>query len=653
MKTLHYFILLLLLITPVLNAQETDGEILMTIHDREVTVDEFERIYNKNNSNTALEQQTVEEYLDLFINFKLKVIEAEELGMDTLESFSREFNGYRKQLAKPYLSDQEEVDMLVKEAFERAQKELHGSHVLIRMNEFAGPEDTVIAYTKAMEVRQRILSGEDFSTVAKAYSDDPSAKNNGGDLGWFTVFRMVYPFETGIYNTPTGEVSIPIRTRFGYHVIKVMEERPARGEVQVAHIMVMVPESMTEEEKVSAEEKINQYYDSIQSGKDFAEMAKKYSEDRGSAGSGGTLPWFGTGRMVAPFEEASFGLASIGDYAEPVQTSFGWHIIKLIGQKNYDDFEANKADLQAQVTKSDRNTYSKTAMIERIKTKNNFSELKGNLAAFYSVVDSSVFDRTWDPAKAANLDETLFTIGVHEVSQAEFASYIASHQGGTKMSTEVFVDIKYDEFVEEQVLQYEENQLPEKFPEFKYLVQEYHDGILLFDLTDKLVWSKAVEDSAGLEAFYGEHKSDYHWEKRMDATVITCKDEEVAQFALEQLSKGKRKKMSIETVQSQAWTEFSDSSCMVLENRKFETGDNSLADQMDWSKDTYSNTQAEDDKVVFIINNKVLKPSVKDLDECRGLVTADYQNYLEKQWIETLRAKYPVKVNEDLLSKIK
>ncbi len=654
MKTLHYFILLFLFLTPHINAQDSDDEVLMTIHDRKVTVNEFERIYNKNNSNTALEQQTVEEYLDLFINFKLKVIEAEELGMDTLESFIREFTGYRKQLAKPYLSDQEEVDMLVKQAFERAQKELYAGHVLIRLNEFAGPEDTTAAYTKAMEIRQRIISGEDFGTVAKAYSDDPSAKNNAGVLGWFTVFRMVYPFENGAYNTPKGEVSLPVRTRFGYHVIKVLDERPARGEIQVSHIMVMVPESMTEEQKLEAKEKIHQYYDSLQAGNDFAEMARKYSEDRGSAGNGGTLPWFGTGRMVAPFEQASFTIENIGEYSEPVQTSFGWHIIQLNARKTYDDFESAKADLQANVTKSDRNTYSKTAMIKRIKNKNNFTELRGNLAEFYSVVDTNIFDRTWDPGKASGLDATLFTIGDRDVSQKEFTSYLATHQGGTKMNIEVFVDKQYGTFVEEQVLKYEEDQLPEKFPEFRYLVQEYHDGILLFDLTDKMVWSKAVEDSAGLDAFYREHKGDYQWEKRMDASVYICRDEEVANFAIEMLGQTKkRKKLGTEAIQAKAWAEFSDSSCLVVEDKKFEAGDHSLADQMDWSKDKISSTQAEDDKVVFIVNKKVLKPSAKDLENCKGLVTADYQNYLEKQWIETLRAKYPVKVNEELLSKIK
>ncbi len=258
----------------------------MTIHDREVTLDEFERIYNKNNSSTALEQQTVEEYLDLFINFKLKVIEAEELGMDTTQRFIKEFNGYKQQLAKPYLSDEEEVNALVQEAFERAQIEINASHILIRASADAAPEDTLRAFNKSLEIRARILAGEDFETVAKATSDDPSAKTNAGLLNWFTVFRMVYPFENGAYNTEEGKVSLPVRTRFGYHVIRVNDIRPARGNVRVSHIMIMTPEGMTNEKREEARKSIHLLYDSIQAGIDFSELAKKYSEDRGSAGRG-------------------------------------------------------------------------------------------------------------------------------------------------------------------------------------------------------------------------------------------------------------------------------------------------------------------------------------------------------------------------------
>ncbi len=651
MSKLKCIILPLLLFSAHVFGQAGGDKILMTIQDRQVTLDEFERIYNKNNSSTALEQQTVEEYLDLFINFKLKVIEAEELGLDTTQRFMKEFNGYKQQLAKPYLSDEEEVDSLVQEAFERAQKEINASHILIRTSPDAAPKDTLRAFNKAIEIRDRILAGEDFGTVAKATSDDPSAKTNAGLLGWFTVFRMVYPFENGVYNTEKGKVSLPIRTRFGYHLIKVNNIRPARGNVRVAHIMIMTPESMNDEQREDSKKRIHMLFDSLQANMDFAELARKYSEDRGSAARGGELPWFGSGRMVAAFENASFALASVGDISEPIQTSFGWHIIKLLEKKKFDDFNTVQADLRANVTKSDRNAYGKKALVERIKRNNNFTENRENLYPFYTVVDTSIFYRNWDVSKAAGLTEVLFTIGDRPVSQQDFASYLADKQGNTKTSIEVLVDNNYEKFIEMQVLQYEEDQLPSKYPEYKHLVQEYHDGILLFDLTDQMVWTKAVEDSTGLEAYFAENKTNYMWEKRLDATLITCRDAEVAAFARELLSKKKRKRPSIETVQSMAYAEYSDSSSLSFEYVKYEMEDHPLVEKMDWNSPMSDNME-EDGKVIFLVKNKILKPEPKMLDECRGIVTADYQNYLETNWIETLRAKYTIEVNRELLSEI-
>ncbi len=651
MNNLTRFILPLLLISTHVFSQAEADKILMTIHDRQVTLDEFERIYNKNNSSTALEQQTVEEYLDLFINFKLKVIEAEELGMDTTQKFITEFNGYKQQLAKPYLSDEEEVDALVREAFERAQQELNVSHILIRASADAAPEDTLRAFDKTIEIRDRILAGEDFGTVAKATSDDPSAKTNAGVLGWFTVFRMVYPFENGAYQTEKGKVSIPVRTRFGYHLIKVNDTRPARGEVRVSHIMVMTPEGMNDEQRKDASKRIHMLYDSLQTGIDFAEIARKYSEDRGSAARAGELPWFATGRMVAAFENASFALANVGDISEPIQTSFGWHIIKLLERKKLDDFETAEADLRANVTKSDRNAYGKKALVERIKRNNNFTENRENLYPFYSVVDTSIFYRNWDVGKAMGLTEVMFTIGDSSVTQQDFAAYLADKQGAAKKNIEVLVNSHYEKFVEVQVLQYEEDQLPGKYPEYKHLIQEYHDGILLFDLTDQMVWSKAVEDSAGLEAYYADNKSNYMWEKRLDATLITCRDAEVAAFARDLLSRKKRKRPSTEEVQSLAYAEFSDSSSLSFEFQKYEKEDHPLVEKMDWNKPMSDNME-EDGKVIFLVKNKVLKPEPKMLDQCRGIVTADYQNQLEADWIEALRAKYTVQVNRELLSEI-
>ena len=634
-------------------AQNHDDEILMTIYNRKVTLGEFERIYNKNNSNPSIEQQTVDEYLDLFINFKLKVIEAEELGMDTTAAFLREFNGYKKQLAKPYLSDKAEQEVLVQEAFKRAQNDIHTSHILIRLDEFAAPEDTLVAYEKIMQIRNRIEAGEDFSTVAKATSDDPSVKTNGGDIGWFTVFKMIYPFETAAYNTPPGRVSMPVRTRFGYHIIKVHEKRPAQGEVRVSHIMVMTPETMSEADKLAAKEKIDYYYDTLKSGVDFAELAKRYSEDRGSAANGGELPWFGTGRMVPEFENAAFAISRIGNYSEPVKTAFGWHIIKLLEKKGVDDFERMKPELENMVAKSDRNTYSRKAMIQRIKKQYDFKESEGNLDVFYSLVDSTIFTKGWTVPDFDYGDRVLFTLHGENFTRNDFASYLKETQGGRPMNIQVYVNNKYNEYTDKSVLEYEENQLPLKYPEFRHLVQEYHDGILLFDLTDKMVWSKAVKDSAGLEEYYEDHKKNYMWEDdRLDATIYSCRYESVAKKSRALLVKKGKKHFGPSQIVESMIKEFDDSTCIQYRTGIFEKGDDAMVDKMDWNTNISGNME-DNDRIVFIVKNKIVKPEPRKLDEARGLVTADYQTYLEKLWIQELRNKYKVEVDKELLSKIK
>jgi peptidyl-prolyl cis-trans isomerase SurA len=652
MNRFQLFLVILTLIPLILPAQIESDEILMTIHDRKITAGEFERIYRKNNSNTALEQQSVEEYLELFVNFKLKVIEAEEQGLDTTSAFRREFNGYKAQLAKPYLSDKEEIEIFKKEAFERAQKELNVNHILIRLADNASPEDTSSAWDKAIGIRDKIIAGEEFGVLARATSDDPSAKTNSGNLGWFTVFRMIYPFETAAYNTPKGQISLPVRTRFGYHLIQVLDERPAQGEIRVAHIMVMVPESMTENEKIKSREKIYSLHDSIKSGMDFSALASKYSEDRGSASQGGELPWFGTGRMVMEFENAAFKLKEIGDVSEPVKTAFGWHIIKLLDRKVFDDYEKMEADLQNDVTKSDRNMYARKAMISRIKKSNDYMEYPGNLQPFYNLVDSSIFHRTWDAERASGFTDELFKIGDRSYGQDDFTKYLNENQGGRIINIEVFVNSSFEKFSEESVLKYAENQLPEKYPDFRHLVQEYHDGILLFDLTDKMVWSRAVSDTAGLEAFYEENKDNYKWEIRMDATLYTCRDRKVAEFARGLILNSRKKTPGPETIVASVIEEFQDSTCIIVENRKFEKDDHSLVRNMDW-KESISGLEEINDKTLFLVNNKILKPEARRLDESRGIVTADYQNQLEKQWIQLLRQKYEVIVNRDILSKIK
>ncbi|HDR68383.1 MAG TPA: hypothetical protein ENN61_04960 [Bacteroidaceae bacterium] len=628
-----------------------DEKILVKLGDESVTLSEFERIYNKNNHENSLNRQTPEEYLELFINFKLKVLEAESLGMDTTQKFINELSTYVKQLAKPYLTDNSIRDEAVREAYERSKEDIHASHILLKLDPKATPEDTLLTYRKAMEIRQRIIDGEPFEKVARATSEDASAKRNGGNLNYFTVFSMIYPFETAAYNTPTGEVSMPVRTSFGYHIIRVHDRRPARGQIKVAHIFVRLPEEMGEEEKTESWKKINMVYDSLKAGADFAKMAERYSEDPASARTGGEMPWFGTGRMIPEFENACFEIENIGDFTKPVKTYYGWHIIKLIDRKPIGTFEEMKPDLLEKTNRGDRAEHKSKLFIEKLKKDYNYKLNEETLAYVTGQLDSAVFEGTWEIPETYNRNLPLFSIGKKKITAGDFAEYITHQQTRKKAYPfQVYADELLRSYSESVILQYEEDQLPEKYPEFRYIVDEYHDGILLFDIMDDKVWSKAVKDTTGLKKFHQAHKTDYMWGQRADAVMIQCD----STVDIEKVRKNYKKIMKGRLDEDRLNKKFCKNDtlpCITVKKYLLEQGENEHIDKMNMTTGIGENFK-DGEKTAFVVVREIRPPEPKMLNDARGQITSDYQNYLEQQWIKELKEKYPVEVNKALLSKI-
>jgi peptidyl-prolyl cis-trans isomerase SurA len=626
-------------------------EILMTIGDKEVTLDEFERIYKKNNSNITDNRQSPEEYMELFINFKLKVIEAENLGMDTTAKFLNEFNTYKDQLAKPYMTDEETKEALMREAYERMKWDVHVSHILLGLGSQAPPEDTLARYNMALEIRERILDGEDFAKVARATSEDPSARINGGDLGYFTAFMMVYPFETAAYQLEEGEISMPVRTQHGYHIIKKHGKRPAAGQVKVAHIFIRDPEGTPEEESEAAKNLAMAIGDSLKMGVDFGVLAGRHSDDRNSAVNGGELPWFGTGRMIREFETRAFSLEEPGDHCEPFQTNYGWHIIKLLDKKGIGTYEEMESTLQSQAVKGDRDRVKRQRYLDKLKEQYNFSLNKEVLERLYNMVDSTIFTGDWEPAGNGDLLEVnLFTITDKIITLGDFVNHLNTKQKRRNpIPVENYVDMVFNQYLEDLLMRTEKASLPEKYPEYRYILQEYHDGILLFELMDQKVWSKAVEDSTGLENFFEANRSDYMWDERMEAIVVSCDstvDIEKVKRRQSRIAKGRWNEKRLNR-------KFCDNEdgCITLETIRVEEGKNSHVDALNGSLDA-GEIYHEDGKFKFVITTAALPPMVKDLNQTRGQVTSDYQDYLEKKWIEELRNKYSISVNEQLLSTI-
>jgi len=641
LRKLFFTVLLFIAVTSI-HAQP-----ILTIAGEDISKAEFERVYKKNNTKeTSYDRKAVTDYLNLYINYKLKVREALESGMDTAKAFTDELAGYRKQLAQPYLTDKEVSEYLLKEAYYRMKTDIRASHILIKLASDALPKDTIEAFNKITKIREDILKGGDFNAIAKSKSDDPSAKENSGDLGYFTSLQMVYPFESAAFNTKVGEISPPVRTRFGYHIIKVTDSRPAQGEVKCAHIMAKYQAGGKSEDSLKALAKINEIAGKLKAGENFEDLAKQFSDDQGSAKSGGVLPQFGTGRMVPEFEKAAFALKAIGDVSEPIRTSYGWHIIKLLEKKPLGTYEELQADLKNRVGKDSRSELSKSSMIVKIKSKYFFKEMPKAKDEFMKVVDSTLVSGKWSADKAAKLTNTMFTLGSQNYTQQDFAKYLADHQ--TKKgsgSPQVMAGNMYTDWVNESALAYEEKMLDANYPEFKSLMQEYRDGILLFELTDKKVWSKAVKDTAGLKEFYEKNKSNYMWNDRLEATIYTSSSAEVA--------KEVHKLMKTIDDDDTLMARVNKSSQLNLQVKsgKFLKGDNDIIDSIAWIPGMTKDFKHAN-SVVFVNVKQKIAAQPKTLDEAKGLVTADYQAFLEKEWIESLRAKYPVVVHQEVVDSI-
>ncbi|MCE9540088.1 MAG: peptidylprolyl isomerase, partial [Bacteroidetes bacterium] len=502
-------------------AQKNSDAVLMTIGSTKVTVAEFGNVYHKNNTKeVANDNKSLNDYVDLFVNFKLKVKEAEEMRLDTAKAFRDELAGYRKQLAQPYLTDKDVNEKLLKETYSRLQEDVRASHILVKVAETAFPKDTLEAYTKIMSIRARILKGEDFNKVAseKGISDDPSSKENGGDLGYFTALQMVYPFETAAFTTKVGDISMPVRTRFGYHIIKVVDKRKAQGEVLVSHIMVKTAPNMTKEDSLNTYSKITEIYNKLKAGSKFDELATQFSDDKQSSKKGGELPWFTTNKMPYEFETAAFALKNKTDFSAPVKTKYGWHIIKLIDKRSLASFDNMKNELKDKITKDSRSQAGRASLIAKVKSEYKFKENLSARDEFYALVDSTLFEGRWNTSKAAALKKTMFNFNDKVFTQANFTNYIVNHQSKLgKMDPKMLINKIYVQFFDEMAVAYEESRLDKKYPEFKALMDEYHDGILLFELTDQKVWSKAVKDTVGSKDFYEKNKANYMWDERADA----------------------------------------------------------------------------------------------------------------------------------------
>ena len=646
------------------NAQsKLDKQVLMTIGDQDVTVKDFSDVYYKNNlKSDVIEKKSVDDYLELFTTFRMKVMEAERLQLDTSAKFQKELAGYRKQLAKPFMSSDDISDELLQEAYQRKLKDIRASHILIRCDKNALPSDTLKAYNRAMEIRKKALKGEDFGDLAVKYSDDPSAKatpateqtparpGNRGDLGYFTVFDMVYPFETGAYNTKEGEISLPVRSDFGYHLIKVQSVTEAMGAIQAAHIFIQLPFDAPEDEVNAAKQKADNIYNELMAkdGKNWNEMVKQYSDDKGTSSRNGALSSFTVSRIVPEFIEVCKSL-EIDQIGKPIRTNYGFHIIKLLGKSGVNSFEKESKGLSERIEKDMRSKKSEEVVLKQVKNEYKFKQNDKNLEAFIASVDSSILRKAYEPSADVDLNTTLFSLENNPTKVSDFVEYIKKNMTLQKYVTPATYAYQlYENFRNTTILDYADAHLEEKYPEFKALVQEYRDGILLFDLMDREVWDKAVKDTLGLQEFHSRNASKYMWNDRVYATIITVTRPESLPKVKSLLNNG------IELDSLRNAIQRDSINYAFVRKGYYQKGDNQFVDQTEWKVGVRNEIPSTvDQSTTIVCIREVRKPEPKTLKEARGLVTSDYQVELEKKWVQSLKERYPVKINEKVLDKIR
>lgn len=626
--------------------------VVMEINGKPVTKSEFLQIYLKNNNDPKYDKQTLDEYVEMFKKFKLKVAEAETLGYDTIPKLKKELEGYKKQLATPYLIDSVENRYLVEQAYERIKTETRASHILVRVEANAGPKDTLAAYNRIIALKKRIEKGEDFATVAKmkSGSDDPSAVNNGGDLGFFTAFQMVYAFEEKAYTTAIGSVSEPFRTRFGYHILKVTDKRPARGTIKSAHLMVAVPKDATQEVKDNAEKKINELYDKLSKGEKWEDLVALHSDDPSSSKKGGELAAFGSGttqRMVPSFEDAAFSLKADGEISKPIRTDYGFHIVKRLELKDVAAYPSMKKELQGRVNKDERSKKTQDSFVAKLKSNYGYKYAGDkSLNWFVKNLDSTYYIGKWN-AETLKSNKTVFKLNGKSFTQKNFADYLAKNYRGVKRDeSKLVVKAQFKAWEKSEILNYEEQLLPSKYPDFKALVNEYHDGIILYEVMSDKVWNKAVKDTSGLKDFFSKNRANYLWPKRLDAIVYECLNKDIAMKVSKMLKN--------DTINSKhVLDDVNKDSELNLKVRmnKFDI------EQTNFLKDkTLSiglNPAFEFEGKMYVVKaNEVLSPMPKEFNEAKGIATSDYQTYLEKTWLEELKTKYPIKINNEVLYNI-
>lgn len=644
------FLVAFIFAVSIVTAQKLEDKTLLTIDGKNYDAGTFMRVYSKNLDIVKDEsQKDIDNYIELYVDYRLKLMQAYELKLEEEDAYKKELLNHRTTLAQGYLTDNQVTDALVQEAYDRSKVELKGRHILIMVEPSALPQDTLKAWNRIQDIKKELDKGADFATVARAKSEDPGA-SNGGDLGWFGPFRMVYEFETAAYNTTPGNYSKPFRTDFGYHIVKIEEKRPARGEVTVAHIMTFDPK---ESEEKTAAKRIQDIYKQLQETGKFEELAREFSDDLNSANQGGKLNKFGTGGInSSKFEDVAFGLKASDEISQPFESEYGWHIVKLMEKHPVQPFEELKKPLAEKIKKSPRARRITTAFTDKLKKQYKVTINDAELKAIKSNVTDSVFSGTWTNTKNyKNYNTPVMNMTGKSWTAGDFYSYLETQQKKdyTPYKTkEAKIQAAFDGYVESSLIDFYDQNLERDNKDFAFVYNEYKEGILLFNLLENKIWNRAKEDSLGQQQYFEANKEKYIWKRRLDLVLTQNTTEDAAKQVKQMLEKNMPLQEIKDALNTDGRTKVMVSSGTVEENY------NRLPDNFKVQlgvSDVYSDESTNFFKVIQV--KEIIEPKAKTLDEARGSVINDYQQQLEKDWLSSLRDGRSIKIDTKVLKEVK
>ena len=622
------------------NAQIADDDVLLTISGEPVSANEFVRVYNKNlNLVQDDSQKEVDSYLELFVNYKLKLTEAKALRYDKDPVYLKEFKSYKDQLTQSFLTDKNVTDDLIREAYDRTENEVKAQHILILLDEVE--TDTLATYSKIQDLRKRFIN-EDFESLKKELHNGESVFVE--DLGYFSAFKMVYNFESAAYATEVGGVSQPFRTRFGFHVVKILEKRKSRGQVTVAHIMIA---NTQKDSTLVPEERIQELHRLVLQGDDFVDLAKQFSDDKSSSMRGGELNPFKSGQINSEiFETTAFELSPSNSISQPIQTQFGWHILKYINKKPVQSFEELQPELNNKVGKDSRSKLVKAKMLEQLLVEYQIKNPNSEVANFESNLSYNASQNVWELSKKLDNSQSFLIIKNQTLTYQNFLEYLNKNQKSIKKewSTAVVVKRQYASFLEQAVFKYKEANLETENEEFAHILNEYREGLLLFELMQDKIWEGAKNDSIGLQEFYNANKQNYVWPDRIEGSVARSTD---AKY-IKKVRKAWKKNQSNEIIDE---TLNKDQQNVMFSNGELELEHPSLPKTLEFK--TGLSKVIEENSNFYVVNVTALKPTTqKTFEEAQGQVIADYQIALESEWIQELRTKFKVDIKEGVLSKV-